>query len=264
MLKKRLVAVVIVRDGQVVQSIKFRHTNVIHYDAVHAIEAFNKWSVDEIALLNVSRSAESRDGFADTVERVSRACFVPLTAGGWVTDVEYARDLLARGADKLVVNTVLQDDPAMVERLAGRFGRQCVVASIDVKRVEGGPAEVVVDRGARPVGADPAAWAKRAESLGAGEILFNSVDHDGARKGYDLETLGAIAAAVDIPMIAFGGVFTWTHLLQGVEAGADAVAAANIFHYTEQATRKASSFLAAAGVPVRSEGAWLDRSDKPR
>jgi len=127
---------------------------------------------------------------------------------------------------------------------------------MDVKRAQQS-ATVFVDRGRRDTGAEPVAWACRACELGAGEILFNSIDHDGARKGYDLETLRTICAAVDVPVIAFGGVFTWDHLVQGIAAGADAVAAANIFHYSEHATRKAKGFLADAGVAVREEGRTL-------
>lgn len=259
MLKKRLIAVLILRDGQVVQSIRFKHTNVIHYDPVHAMEAFNKWAVDEIVLLNVSRSPDSRDDFARSVENVSRHCFVPLSVGGWITDADYARALLCKGADKLVLNTAFADDTRLIQTLSRRLGKQCIVASIDVKRDDDGLAKVAVDRGQRLLAEEPVAWALQAQALGAGEIFFNSVDHDGARKGYDLETLRAIATAVDVPVIAFGGVFTWAHLLAGIGAGAEAVAAANIFHYTEQATRKAKSFLAGAGVPVRSEGQRLSQ-----
>ncbi|MGF1631590.1 MAG: imidazole glycerol phosphate synthase subunit HisF [Kiloniellaceae bacterium] len=263
MLKKRLIAVLILRDGQVVQSIRFKHTNVIHYDPVHAMEAFNKWSVDEIVLLNVSRSADSRDAFAQSVEHVSRHCFVPLSVGGWITDADYARTLLTKGADKLVLNTAFSSDPDLVRTLSRRFGKQCIVASIDAKRDESGAVTVAVDRGQRLLDVSPVDWARRAQDLGAGEIFFNSVDHDGARKGYDLESLKGITAAVDLPVIAFGGVFTWSHLLAGIAAGADAVAAANIFHYTEQATRKAKTFLADAGVPVRNEGQSLARPRPP-
>ncbi len=263
MLKKRLIAVLILRDGQVVQSIRFKHTNVIHYDPLHAMEAFNKWSVDEIVLLNVSRKAESRAAFAQSVEHVSRHCFVPLSVGGWISEADYARELLSQGADKLVLNTAFADDPELVTTLSRRFGRQCIVASIDVKRDEAGNVQVAVDRGQRLLDVRPDDWARRAQTLGAGEIFFNSVDHDGARKGYDLESLAAVTAAVDVPVIAFGGVFTWSHLLAGIEAGAEAVAAANIFHYTEQATRKAKTFLAEAGVPVRSEGQSLAQPPAP-
>jgi cyclase len=252
-LKKRLIAVLILRDNQVVQSVRFKHTNVIHYDPVHAVECFNKWAVDEIVMLNVSPSAESRNGFRDTVRRISAECFVPLSAGGWITDMDYARALLSNGADKLVLNTLLADNPDLVTALSRRFGRQCIVASMDVKRNETGAAEVMVDRGRRGTGSDPVAWATRAEGIGAGEIFFNSVDHDGARKGYDLDSLKAVCAAVSVPVIVFGGVFTWSHLVEGIEAGADAVAVANQFHYTEHSTRKAKRHLVQAGIAVRKE-----------
>ena len=257
MLKKRLIAVLILRNGQVVQSVRFKHTNVIHYDPVHAIEAFNKWAVDEIAMINVTRESESREEFAASVGRISRHCFVPLTVGGWITDEDYASTLLRSGADKLIVNTAVADDPRLVTTLSLRFGRQCIVASIDIKRRGDHQVTVHVDRGRRDMGEAPVVWARRACELGAGEIFFNSIDHDGARKGYELEHLRAICQAVDVPVIAMGGVFSWDHMVAGIEAGADAVAAANIFHYSEQATRKAKAYLAEAGVLVRKEGRSL-------
>jgi cyclase len=253
-LKTRLIAVLILRDGRVVQSVRFKHTNAIHYDPIHAMACFNKWAIDEIVMLNVSRDSGSRDAFARAVAAVSSSCFVPLAAGGWITDEAYAASLLNSGADKLVLNTALADAPPLVTRLAERYGAQCIVASMDVKRDAAGATAVVADRGTRAVSADPVAWARRAEGLGAGEILFNSVDHDGARKGYHLELLAQVCAAVRVPVIAFGGVFTWEHLVEGVRAGAAAVAAANIFHYTEHSTKKAKRHLAQAGVPVRQEG----------
>ncbi len=254
MLKTRLIAVLLILDGKVVQSVRFKHTNIIHYDPIHAIEAFNHWAVDEIVILNVSRDPASLPDFADAVAKVSRACFIPVAAGGWIQAETDGDRLLRSGADKLVLNSAFHGRPELVQRLAHRYGRQCIVASIDVKRIDGAPPQVVVDRGRQPIDADPVAWAVRAAELGAGEILFNSIDHDGARKGYDLETIGAIAAAVDIPVIAFGGVLQWSHLVEGLKVGAAACAAANIFHYTEQSTKKAKLYLAQAGIPVRSEG----------
>ncbi len=253
MLKKRLIAVLILRDGQVVQSVRFKHTNVIHSNAIHAIECFNKWAVDEIVILNVSRDAASREQFAEVVGNISSECFVPLTAGGWITDMEYAGQLLRSGADKLCINTAFLDDPELVKALSLRYGRQCIVASMDVKADEAG-VRVMVDRGSRDTGSDPVAWAQRAAELGAGEIFFNSIDHDGNRKGYHLDVLKQVCSAVDVPVIAFGGVFQWQDLVDGIHAGAAAVAAANIFHYTEHSTKKAKRFMAEAGVPVRSEG----------
>lgn len=252
MRKIRLIAVLVVRDGQVVQSVRFKHTNVIHYDPVHAMECFNKWAVDEIVILNVSRDAESRDKFAEIVGKICNDCFVPVTVGGWITDADYASRMLRSGADKLCLNTVFHTDPELVTRLSRRYGRQCIVASIDAKVAADGRASVYVDRGRIDTQVAPLDWARRAVELGAGEIFFNSIDHDGNRKGYDLETLPQICHGVEIPVIAFGGVFRWDHLAEGVTAGADAVAAANIFHYTEHSARKAKRFLLDAGIPVRA------------
>lgn len=257
MLKKRLIAVLILRDGKVVQSVRFKHTNVIHYDAIHAMEAFNQWAVDEIVILNVSRDLVSRESFAEIVQRVSSHCFLPLAVGGWIDNEEYAQKLLRSGADKLVINTAVADDPQLVSRLATRYGRQCIVASMDVKRDAAGIRQIAVDRGSRVIDASPTEWARKAVELGAGEILFNSVDHDGARKGYDLESIREICESVSVPVIAFGGVFTWNHLVEGINTGASAVGVANLFHYTEQSTRKAKSFLSNAGVLVRQEGQSL-------
>jgi imidazole glycerol-phosphate synthase subunit HisF len=255
-LKKRLIAVIIVRQGQVVQSVQFRHTNVIHYDAAHAVEAFNSWDVDEMVLLNVSRKAETRDAFLRVVENASRHCFVPLSVGGWITDADYAARLLRSGGDKLVLNTAIATNKDLVSLLSRRYGAQCIVASIDVKRSLNDEPTVHVDRGRTDTRREPADWACEAAALGAGEILFNSVDHDGARRGYDLSSLRRVCQAVQIPVIAFGGAFEWRHLEEGIAAGADAVAAANIFHYTEHSTKKAKAYLLQRGVPIRLSGVF--------
>lgn len=251
MLKKRLIPVLILRDGQVVQSIQFRHTNVIHYDPVHAVECFNRWAVDELVILNVSKTADSAEQFAGIIQRISRECFVPLTVGGWITSPAYGIELLHSGADKLVVNTILEDDPDLVTELSARLGRQCIVASMDIKQKETGEYTILVDRGSRDVGVDPVEWAVRAQKLGAGEIFINSIDHDGNRKGYALEPFQRVIDAVSVPVIVMGGVLLWDHLLEGLTIGADAVAAANIFHYTEQSTKRAKKAMEKAGIPVR-------------
>jgi cyclase len=254
MLKHRLIAVIIMRNGQVVQSVRFKHTNVIHYDLVHAIEAFNRWSVDEIVLLNVDREPDGRQRFLEDLRRISEKCFVPMSAGGWITDETYGAELLRNGADKLVLNSVVFDDPGLVTTLSERFGRQCIVASLDVVTHADGRKAIAVDRGRRDTGVGPAEAAVRAYEAGAGEILFNSIAHDGARRGYDIEALRAVCQTVPLPVIAFGGVLTWDHLVEGIRAGADAVAAANIFHYTEHSTRKAKEAMAKAGIAVRQTG----------
>ncbi len=242
----RVIAVVIVNRGVVVQSERFRHTHPIHSDAVHAIEAFDAAAADEIVLLDVSR--EPDPDFADTLERVTATCFVPVAAGGWITSLDYADELVRRGADKLVVNSALKVNPTLVTEMSETFGSQAVVASIDVK--EGW---AVVDRGRSPTGSDALSWAQRAVSLGAGEILLNDIDHDGARRGYNLPLLQKVSEGVNVPVIAFGGVFSWEHLVEGLEAGASAVAAANQWHYKEQGIRKAKKHLRKAGYEVRDE-----------
>jgi cyclase len=244
MLKKRLIAIILVRDGQVVQSVKFKHTNVIHSDPIYAIESFNKWAIDEIIILNVSKDQTSKDKFIETIRRISKECFVPLTVGGWITDLNYAGTILANGADKIVVNTKAFLEPKFITMLAKKFGNQCVVVSIDSITNKTNQDVVVIDRGRKITTMDTVEWAKQSEKLGAGELLVNDINYDGNRKGYNILLMTKIANAVSVPVIAMGGVSKWEHLLSGiVQAGVDAVAAANIFHYTEHSTKKAKQFL---------------------
>ena len=251
MLKKRLIAVLIVNGKYVVQSVKFKHTNAIHYDAAEAIECFNKWSIDEIIILNVSRNEETRMEFGKTIENICKKCFLPVAVGGWITDINYARELFYKGADKLILNTAFHSKPALCESLASKFGTQSITASIDVKE-ENKKTTVWVDRGRINTKHCPSYWAKRTVELGAGEIFFNSIDHDGARKGYNLLTLSDISSSVNVPVIAFGGVFNWSHLSEGIREGADAVALANQLHYTEHSARRAKKFLINEGLNVRN------------
>lgn len=244
MLKKRLIAVILVRDGRVVQSVKFKHTNVIHYDAIHAIESFNRWAIDEIVILNVSKTKESQEEFLKIIQKISTECFVPLAAGGWIDHLNYGKLLLKSGADKLVVNTQLYHNPELIKQLIVKFGSQCIVASIDAKKDEDGNEKVMINRGQDNTGKDVLEWVKEVEQIGVGEIFLNSMDHDGNRKGYNIPLIKKSVEAVNIPVIAMGGVLTWNHMIQGVlETDAAAVAAANIFHYTEHSTKKAKRAL---------------------
>jgi cyclase len=252
MLKKRLIPVLILRDGQVVQSVQFKHTNVIHWNPATAVDFFNAWAVDEIVLLDVSRTLKKRQKFYDAVDALSNKCFVPLTVGGWVTEVDEVRKLLRLGADKVAINTEAYRQPDLVTTCAGVFGSQCIVTSIDVKAHEDGRYEVCVDRGREPTGMTPEEWSRQCQDLGAGEIFLNCIDRDGFRQGYDIDLLRSVVDAVEIPVIAMGGVLEWQHLADGVLiGGADAVAAANIFHYTEHSTKKAKEYMRSKGIDVR-------------
>ncbi len=249
MVRKRLIVSLLLRNGLVVQSVNFQHTNIVG-DPKVAIEFFNAWNADEIILLNVTRDDQSTAAFHQVLEHVAQHCFLPLTAGGWVRSLDDANRLLRHGADKIVVNTGAAQRPQLVTELARRFGSQCIVASIDVRQIDG-EYQVFIDRGRVPLGSGPEEHASRLAAAGAGEIMLTSIDRDGSLRGYDLNLLAAVSEAVDIPVISFGGVGTWQHLVDGLEAGADAVAAGNIFHFTEQSTRAAKNFLRDAGMLVR-------------
>ena len=252
MLKKRLIPVLILRDGQVVQSVQFKHTNVIHWNPVTAVDFFNRWAVDEIVLLDVSRGLRKRQKFYDAVDGLSKKCFVPLTVGGWIKDPSEVNRLLGLGADKITINTEAYRNPAIIAECAKVFGSQCVVVSIDVRSHGNGRYEVYIDRGVKPTGENPVLWAKKAQKMGAGEIFLNCIDRDGFRQGYDLGLLREVVDAVGIPVIAMGGVLEWQHLVDGIViGGADAVAAANIFHYTEHSTKKAKKYMRLKGIDVR-------------
>jgi cyclase len=251
MLKKRLVPCLILKDGVVVRSVGFTHTNVIHWKPVTAVDFFNRWAVDEIVVLDVSRDLGQRARFHEVIDGLSRKCFVPMTVGGWVTTVDDVRALLRLGADMVTINTAEVRRQDFVTECAEVYGSQCVVVSIDVRRRADGMPEVWIDRGREATGLDAVAWAREAERRGAGELLVTSIDREGGGQGYDLDLVRGVAEAVGIPVIAFGGAFEWRHLVDGVAAGADAVAAANVFHFTEHSTRKAKDFMRAAGVAVR-------------
>jgi cyclase len=252
MLKKRLIACLVWSKGMIVQSIGFKHTNVVG-NAITAVDFFNTWAVDEIVILNASRQADYSREFLQVIEGLSERCFVPLTAGGWVRNCGDIRKLLANGADKIILNTRGYRTPGFITEASKKFGRQCIVVSIDVKLNEQGIHEVYIDRGQEPTGMDAVTWAKKAEILGAGEIFLTSIDRDGARNGYDCGLLKQVSESVDIPVIASGGVGEWKHMVEGITTGrADAVSAANIFHFHEQSTKIAKDCLIEAGLEVRS------------
>jgi cyclase len=250
MLKHRLIPNIILNNGNVVQSVNFKHTNVIG-NAITVVDFFNSWAVDEILILDVTRGNKYKN-FLKIINGLSKRCFVPLTVGGWIKNLDEINALLKNGADKVSINTEAVRNPKLISESASVFGSQCIVVSIDVKKNQDGNHEVCIDRGTEHTSLDPVKWAQQAESLGAGEILLTSIDMDGSRLGYDLELIKKVATGVTIPVVAFGGVGNWQHFVDGIKIGkADAISAANIFHYTEHSTYKAKEYLNNSGIEVR-------------
>ncbi len=251
MLKKRLVACLLIRDGLIVQSIGFKRHLPIGRPRF-PIEFVVKWDVDEIVLLDMSATPENRAPDTEVLELLSRSCFVPLTVGGGIKSVDDVRRIIRAGADKAAVNTHALARPHLVSEIAEVFGNQCVVVSIDCRRESDGHYQVYTHSGSKPTGMAPATWAKQVETLGAGEIFLNSIDRDGSKLGYDIELTRCVSDAVSIPVVACGGVGNYTHFAPGViEGGASAVAAANIFHYIEHSTIVAKAHLLRSGVDIR-------------
>ncbi|OGY92012.1 MAG: imidazole glycerol phosphate synthase subunit HisF [Candidatus Komeilibacteria bacterium RIFCSPLOWO2_02_FULL_48_11] len=263
MLKKRLIPCLLLQNGQLVKSIGFKQYQIIGNPKI-AIKFFNAWAVDEIIFLDISQTsdyttllrADYNFKMFETLEEIlkesAKICFVPLTVGGGIRNLEQMSGLFKSGADKVSINTAAVRQPELISAAAKKFGSQAVVVSIDVKINNKGDYEVFIDHGMAPTGLSPVAWAKKTQTLGAGEILLNSIDRDGALNGYDLELIKSVTGAVNIPVIACGGVGKWQDLVDGINiGGASAVAAANIFHFTEQSTRHAKKFMVDTGIDIR-------------
>lgn len=251
MLKKRLIPSLIVRNGRIVQSRGFKHTQVIG-NAYTAVDFFNAWAVDEILILDISPERNFRTQFIEIVAGLSKRCFVPLTVGGWIQSKGDIREVLNAGADKVAINSQACLDPGFIIQAAETFGSQCIVIGIDVRGNSPDTYEVYAAHATRAMGRHPVSWAKEVERLGAGEIYLTSVDRDGSGKGYDLELTRSVTESVNIPVIVFGGVGNWQHMAEGIQVGkAEAVSAANIFHYTEHSTKKAKEYLIQAGIDMR-------------
>lgn len=249
MLKVRVIPTLLWKDFGLVKGVRFdswRRTGTV----LPAITVYNARDVDELILVDITASAQRRDPDPESVSDFADACFVPLTVGGGLRTEAQIASLLRAGADKVALNTALYEEPRLVDAAARRFGSQCVVASIDVRRSGGGLACLSYS-GTRDTGRAPAEWAKEVAGRGAGEILLTSVDRDGTMTGYDLELIADVAAAVPIPVIASGGAGCYEHLIEAVRAGASAVAAASIFHFTQQTPAEAKTAMLAAGIPVR-------------
>ncbi|MBA3501030.1 MAG: imidazole glycerol phosphate synthase subunit HisF [Myxococcota bacterium] len=250
MLARRIIPCLDVKDGRVVKGINFLELRDAG-DPVEQAAAYDAQGADEICYLDISASPEGRSTLCDVVARTADQVFAPLTVGGGVRSIADAERLLEAGADKIAMNTAAIRDPDLVTRCAQRFGTQAIVVAVDAKRKPGGGFEVYSHGGRTPEGLDALAWCKRIAELGGGEILLTSMDRDGTGKGYDTELVSTVAKLVSIPVIASGGVGELEHLAGGLEAGADAVLAASIFHFGKHTIGEAKAYLATRGIAIR-------------
>lgn len=250
MLAKRIIPCLDVTAGRVVKGVNFVELKDAG-DPVEIAKRYNDAGADELTFLDITASSDERDIILHIIEAVAEQVFIPLTVGGGVRKVDDIRRLLNAGADKVSINTSAVTNPDLVAEASGYFGSQCIVVAIDSKRV-GDHWEVFTHGGRKPTGLDAVEWAKKMESLGAGELLLTSMDRDGTKSGFDLELTRGISDAVDIPIIASGGVGNLQHLVDGVKEGhADAVLAASIFHFGEYTVDEAKRYMKQYGVEVR-------------
>jgi len=251
MLTRRVVVCLDVKGGRVVKGTQFVQLRDVG-DPVALASRYEQEGADEVVFLDISASAEERGTLLDVARRTAESLFVPLTIGGGVRTVDDVGRALRSGADKVSINSAAVVRPEILTEAAERFGSQCVVASIDVRRSDDNELRCLSYSGTRDTGREPVDCAREVVDRGAGEILLTSVDRDGTMTGYDLDLIGRVAAAVAVPVIASGGAGTYQHMVDAVtKAGASAVAAASMFHFTEQTPAEAKAAMHAAGIPVR-------------
>ena len=249
MLARRIIPCLDVAGGRVVKGVHFQSLRDAG-DPVAQAARYDADGADELVFLDISASPEARQTTLDMVSRVAESIFIPFTVGGGIRSAADAGAALRAGADKVTVNTAAVHQPDLVSRLAESFGSQCIVAAVDVKRVEGRLA-VVVNGGREVTDLSAVEWSHRLEVLGAGEILLTSMDRDGTGAGYDLPLIEAVSRAVTIPVIASGGAGKLVHLAEALEAGAHGVLAATIFHFQDSSLPRARAYLRDRGYPVR-------------
>lgn len=251
MLKARVIPTLLWKQVGLVKGIGFDSWRRVG-PVLPAVKVYNQREVDELILVDIVAHDSDEDPDFESIEEFGQDCFVPLTVGGGITRIEQVQRLLRAGADKVSVNTAAYARPELVTEIAKRHGAQCVVVSIDVRSAGEGRWQCFSHAGKQSTGHDVVAWASEMESRGAGEILITSIERDGTMQGYDLALIEAVVSAVQIPVIASGGAGNYQHMVDAVvQAGASAVAAASIFHFTEQTPAGAKTALANAGVPVR-------------
>jgi len=251
MLKVRVIPTLLVREVNLVKGPAFDSWRAVG-SPMQAVKVFNRRDVDELIILDINATPMRSEPDYDQIAILAQECFVPLTVGGGVDSLDCIRKLLHAGADKVAVNTSAYAEPRFITEAATRFGSQCIVAAVDYRRHPDGRLECFSHCGTVATGRDPLEWAAELERLGAGEILLTSIERDGVMQGYDLATIRGVTSAVSIPVIASGGAGSYDDMRTAIlDAGATAVAASSMFHFTQQTPAEAKRFLAEAGIPVR-------------
>ena len=251
MITKRIIPCLDVNKGRVVKGVSFINLRDAG-DPVELAAYYDREGADEIVFLDITASHERRKTVIEIASKASEKVFIPYTIGGGINRTDDIREILKKGADKISINTSSVENPDLIEEGARLFGSQCIVVAIDAKKISGANWEVYIHGGRTPTGIDAVDWAKKAEKLGAGEILLTSMDKDGTKEGYDIDLTYAVASSVNIPVIASGGAGRLEHLRDVIKlAGADAVLIASIFHYGEYTIRQAKEYLRSEGINMR-------------
>jgi cyclase len=251
MLKTRIIPTLLWKDYGLVKGENFDSWRRVG-TVLPAIKVYNTREVDELIIVNITATSQKKDPDYEAVAEFSSECFVPLTVGGGIRTIEHIKQLLRAGADKVCINTASYKNPKLIEEASSCFGTQCIVASIDAKRMADENYQCYSHCGTKPEGRTPGEWANELEKLGAGEILITSIDSDGTMKGYDLELISEVSNATNIPVIASGGAGEYKDMLHAINhAGANAVAAASIFHFTQQTPQGAKNYLGEKGISIR-------------
>ena len=253
MLKVRIIPCLDVDAGRVVKGVNFVDL-VDAGDPVEQARIYDKAGADELCFLDITASSDDRDTIFNVVSNTAEHCFMPLTVGGGIRKIDNIRKLLLAGADKVSINTAAVKTPEFVGQAAEKFGSQCIVVSVDAKRMPSGGFEIFTHGGREATGTEAISWCQRMADLGCGEILLTSMDRDGTKKGFDLKLTRAVTDAVPVPVIASGGVGTLDHLVEGVMQGhASAVLAASIFHFGTYTIAEAKAYMKAAGAEIRND-----------
>ncbi|HEY5500498.1 MAG TPA: imidazole glycerol phosphate synthase subunit HisF [Candidatus Humimicrobiaceae bacterium] len=251
MITKRIIPCLDVNKGRVVKGVSFINLRDAG-DPVELAEYYDREGADEIVFLDITASHERRKTVIEIASKAAEKVFIPYTIGGGINRTDDIREILKKGADKISINSSAIENPNLIEEGARFFGSQCIVVAIDAKKISGANWEVFIHGGRTPTGVDAVEWARKAEKLGAGEILLTSMDKDGTKDGYDIDLTYAVTSSINIPVIASGGAGKLEHLRDVIKlAGADAVLVASIFHYGEYSVKQAKEYLKSEGINMR-------------